>query len=173
MNRDDRLDLSPSDCVPTPDCPSCGAGRVRTVETEANVPYGTGSDQVEIPTVVPLRVCELCGFSFLDAEGQTAEHDAVCRYLGLMTPSEIRSVRERHGLTQSQFAAVTGLGEATVSRWERGATVQNVANDRYLWLLRQSDNIERLFARGAKQDVTDRTGFEGTSGRRGAGSHRA
>ena len=38
-------------------------------------------------------------------------------------------------MTKAAFAQVTGLGEATLSRWENGAVVQNRANDLYLRLL--------------------------------------
>jgi DNA-binding transcriptional regulator YiaG len=36
------------------------------------------------------------------------------------------------GLTQKQFAHLLGVGEATVSRWETGAQIQQRAMDRFL-----------------------------------------
>ena len=38
-------------------------------------------------------------------------------------------------MSRATFADVTGLGEATLGRWENGAVIQNRANDRYLRLL--------------------------------------
>ena len=55
--------------------------------------------------------------------------------LGLLTPEEIRQLRERMGLTQSQPLQISGIGEATISRWERGRLLQNRAMDNYLRLL--------------------------------------
>ena len=52
----------------------------------------------------------------------------------LLTPDEIRDGREKLGLTQKQFANLLGVGEATVSRWETGAQVQQRAMDRFVRL---------------------------------------
>jgi putative zinc finger/helix-turn-helix YgiT family protein len=52
----------------------------------------------------------------------------------LLSPEEIRRSREKLGLTQKQFAALLGVGEATVSRWETGAQIQQRAMDRFLRL---------------------------------------
>ena len=72
------------------------------------------------------------------------EHDAVCRHLGRMTPEEVASVRERGGFSQAEFAKLTRLGEATISRWERGALIQNAANDQLLYLLQFPHNVAAL-----------------------------
>ena len=53
-------------------------------------------------------------------------------------------MRERRGLTRAQFAELTGLGVASLNRWENGSSVQSVANDRYLRLLALSDGLSRL-----------------------------
>ncbi len=47
-------------------------------------------------------------------------------------------------MTRGAFAQVTGLGEATLSRWEKGILVQNRANDRYLRLLNTPWAIKKL-----------------------------
>ena len=60
------------------------------------------------------------------------------------TPTEIRTIRERHGLTQQAFASLTGLGLATVWRWEKGMYTQNKSLDRFLYLLTFPENMERL-----------------------------
>jgi putative zinc finger/helix-turn-helix YgiT family protein len=54
------------------------------------------------------------------------------RAAGLLAPEEIRQGREKLGLTQKQFANLLGVGEATVSRWETGAQIQQCAMDRFL-----------------------------------------
>jgi len=59
-----------------------------------------------------------------------------------MTPSQIVKLRELHNLSQSQFADASGLGVATLSRWERGVVVQNQAYDNYLFLLGFGENLE-------------------------------
>jgi DNA-binding transcriptional regulator YiaG len=97
---------------------------------------------------VPLRTCTKCGFEYFDEEAEDARHAAVCRHLGVQTPAEIEALRKKYGLSRVEFADLTQLGEATIARWERGALIQNAANDRYLYLLRWEENIERLGGKG-------------------------
>ena len=47
-------------------------------------------------------------------------------------------------MTRAEFARLSGLGEATLARWEKGLVTQNRANDRYLRLLAAPGGIERL-----------------------------
>lgn len=74
------------------------------------------------------------------------QHEAVCKHLGVMTPGQIRQLRVNLGLSRTQLARLTGLGEATIARWERGSLIQNEANDRFLKLLAHKENIRRLKA---------------------------
>ena len=47
-------------------------------------------------------------------------------------------------MTRARFAQVTGLGEASLNRWENGLTVQTHANDRYLRLLARPGIMRQL-----------------------------
>ena len=71
-------------------------------------------------------------------------HEAVCKHLGVLGPTEVRAIRERHGLTQETFARITGLKEATLDKWENGAEIQGRANENYLRLLEFPENLLRL-----------------------------
>lgn len=126
------------------ECPECGSKGVSTTSTEQIIHYGQGADAAKFKAIVPLRTCEQCGFQFLDKEGQQARHEAVCRHLRVMPPAQIRALRDYLQLSRDEFARLTGLGEATIGRWERGALIQNIANDRYLRLVGSEGNIERL-----------------------------
>jgi putative zinc finger/helix-turn-helix YgiT family protein len=55
---------------------------------------------------------------------------------GLLTADEIRSLRERFGLTQAELARLLRLGQNTLSRWEAGRHVQTAALDVLLRILR-------------------------------------
>jgi putative zinc finger/helix-turn-helix YgiT family protein len=55
---------------------------------------------------------------------------------GLLTADEIRSLRERFGLTQAELARLLRLGQNTLSRWEAGRNVQTAAMDMLLRVLR-------------------------------------
>ena len=52
-------------------------------------------------------------------------------------------------MTRLGFAELTKFGEATLGRWERGALIQNAANDQFLYLLRFAENVDRLRTRNA------------------------
>ncbi|MBI5863390.1 MAG: type II toxin-antitoxin system MqsA family antitoxin [Planctomycetes bacterium] len=57
------------------------------------------------------------------------------RQLGLLTPNEIRSGRERLGRTQQELQELLGLGGNTLSRWESGRVYQSWALDTLLRLV--------------------------------------
>jgi putative zinc finger/helix-turn-helix YgiT family protein len=116
-------------------CPECGSGPVKSLPHVQTFPYGQGSDFVELSATVPLRVCTQCGFEYLDDAAELLRHEAVCRHLDVLTPSEIRAIRESYSLSRTRFARITKLGEATVARWERGEVIQNAALDEYLRLI--------------------------------------
>jgi putative zinc finger/helix-turn-helix YgiT family protein len=55
---------------------------------------------------------------------------------GLLTADEIRSIRERHDLTQGEMARLLRLGSNTISRWEAGRNVQTASMDVLLRMIR-------------------------------------
>ena len=126
-------------------CPECGSRRVESTEKQHKFLYGTEADKVELSAKVPVRKCEDCGFSFFDHVFEEICHNVVCRHLGVMTPTQIKDLRNLYNLTQAQFSEFTKLGEATLSRWERGAIIQNQAYDNYLYLLGFKENHKRIY----------------------------
>jgi putative zinc finger/helix-turn-helix YgiT family protein len=125
-------------------CPRCEKGPITSRPHDERLPFGEGDDQVLLTATVPLRRCETCGLEYFDDEAEVARHRAVCAHLGVMEPERIRALRERYGLSRAAFARLTGLGEATLARWEHGSLIQNVANDRFLRLLEVAENFARL-----------------------------
>ncbi|HEY7315760.1 MAG TPA: type II toxin-antitoxin system MqsA family antitoxin [Gemmataceae bacterium] len=119
-----------------PRCPVCGKGRLKSEIATERFPYEGDRGPILIEAKdVPIQVCEACGETFSGPEAARLRHEAICRALRLLTPDEIKSLRERLGKTQQEFAVLTGIGEATISRWERGRLLQNRANDNFLRLL--------------------------------------
>lgn len=117
------------------ECPQCGKDVLTTYWHHDTFKYGTGDSAVTLEVDLPVRNCDSCDIQFLDHVGERLRHEAVCRHLGLLSPTEILGIRKTYGMSRSAFAEITGLGEATLSRWENGAGIQNPANDRYLRLL--------------------------------------
>ena len=80
--------------------------------------------------------CERCGGIVFSAKS-LKEHDALlwneCRKLeGLLSPEEIKTLRESLGLTQKEFEALLGVSLPTVSRWETGKAVQSKMADNFI-----------------------------------------
>ena len=118
-------------------CPLCDSSSVETFQHFHEFKYGSDDSAVTLRVEsLPVRHCTACDLEFIDHEGERLQHEAVCRHLRVLTPAEVRGVRERHGMTRAAFAEATGLGEATLGRWESGALIQNRANDFYLRLVR-------------------------------------
>ena len=129
---------------PKRECPLCGDDSVTTEWSRDSFEYGTADSAVVLEVDLPVRRCSACDIDFLDHEGELRRHEAVCRHLGVLSPTEISGLRKGLGMSRAAFAELTGLGEATLGRWENGAVIQNRANDRYLRLLSLPGLIGRL-----------------------------
>jgi putative zinc finger/helix-turn-helix YgiT family protein len=121
-------------------CPACHEGWLKFITVTERIFHE--EDGVRLPVIiknVPLEKCTNCGETFRGPEAARLHHEAVCRTFGFLSPREITDLREKSlRLTQEEFAQLTGIGLATISRWERGRLIQNRAMDRYLRLLRDN-----------------------------------
>jgi len=138
-------------------CFECDAP-VRTEWHHHTFRYGADDSAVDLTVRIPVEVCGTCGFASTGHKAEKLRHEAVCAHLGVLTPREIRAIRKRHRLSRAAFAELTGLGEATLHRWENGILTQKRANDNYLRLLQSADNYWTLRQLGVKagQDTTSR-----------------
>lgn len=110
-------------------CVDCGKGRMRRKLTPVRHEIRGISFEVE-DTV---NVCDVCGFITIPWD-RLRDHgrlvDATYRRLaGILTKEEIRESRRRLGLSQREFAAYLGVGEASVKRWERGVLPDKSSSD--------------------------------------------
>ena len=123
-------------------CDQCGARGVRSSWKDEKFFYGEGSDVVELSARVPVWTCEQCGFGYTDGEAEEAKHEAVCNHLRVLPPAKIRFIRECYGLTQAEFARLTGFGVASMAKcWETGALIQGQAANRFLRLLAEDKSL--------------------------------
>jgi DNA-binding transcriptional regulator YiaG len=126
-------------------CADCGSHRSEINFVDDIFDYGTGNDVVHLTATVPIRVCMDCDEEYLTEEGAVARHNAICKHLNLLNPAELKEAREVRGLTKVGLAEISGLGVASISRWESGQNLQTKANDNYLRLLlgkQITDNFE-------------------------------
>lgn len=126
------------------ECFSCGAtGLIRRIEHQ-QFTYGDGPEKVVLTAEVPVWSCVACEEEFTGEEAETARHFAVCEHLGVLTPYEIKQIREVNTLTQEEFASLSDIGIASIKRWESGASIQSRSFDKFLRLLRFPENVRRL-----------------------------
>ena len=136
-------------------CASCGSGRVVTRKEIMRFPHRTQNTKVELQACVTVYKCRDCNFEYTDREADELCHDAVCRYRNVMTPSEIRRIRKNLNISANELSRRTGIGVASINRWENGALIQSAAMDGFLYLLGNPANMEALIARryGAMENI--------------------
>jgi putative zinc finger/helix-turn-helix YgiT family protein len=126
-------------------CGKCGhrAMALATVRYATTIEHDGRAYAVEIPAL-SVPQCGNCQAISIDDDADQQISAAFRREARLLAPEEIRQGREKLGLTQKQFASLLGVGEATVSRWETGAQVQQRAMDRFLRVCLVSPAVVKL-----------------------------
>lgn len=136
--------------LPDDACPACGATmteRRRTLQLPIN------GEEVSVPEAAHLS-CPECNEVVLRRDhARSLRTSALSRYRtkhDLLSGEEIRAIRERYGLTQTQLASLLRLGGNTLSRWESDRNVQTAALDVLLRLIRDVPaSLEYLSRRAA------------------------
>lgn len=126
-------------------CPVC-EGHLEGISQKREVRIGTRSTWIRDQF---LR-CTGCEEEFylpgqMDAT-LTRAAEALRKEEGLLTPSEVRAVRLRYGLSQQAFERLLGVGPKTVVRWEKGTVFQNHATDSLLRVLDRFPEVARYLA---------------------------
>lgn len=103
-------------------------------------------------------VCPVCGKEFTTLEvadkSQKKAYQIYRKSKGLLSPEEIKGIRQKYGLSQGLFARILGFGEKTITRYENGYLpdpaqsnlIMLVANENsflILWNLRKAQFTEK------------------------------
>jgi putative zinc finger/helix-turn-helix YgiT family protein len=108
-------------------------------ETRGRLKLPINGEEIPVPAAAHLK-CPKCGEIILRFQDAKRLHeDAIAIYRrkhGLLSADEIRAIRERFDLKQTDLARLLRLGANTVSRWESGRNVQIAAMDTLLRLIR-------------------------------------
>ena len=128
-------------------CANCD--EIREVRTERRrETYPVRGEPVEVEAEV--LVCTACGRMVFDrAQDERTLRAAYGLYRqrhGLLKPEEIRSLRERYGLSQRSLARLLGWGLVTIQRYEQGA-LQEPAHDQVLRNLEDPHKVLELLER--------------------------
>lgn len=120
-------------------CPVCNIGFLETVTSDYSTVIKDGQQEVVI-TVSNLKreKCPSCNEEFLGPEALKIIEDAKYKQLGLLTPDELKMIREKLGLTQGQISSLLCVGKKSYFRWENGLSIQNKSIDRYIRLVNEN-----------------------------------
>lgn len=142
-------------------CFECGA----TVEPRIEERTGTLPVRGEDTEVLArVAVCPQCGADMsveeLDDATLVAAFNLYRQRHGLMTPEEMRGLRERYGLGVRPFSLLLGWGEITLHRYEAGS-LQDAAHEATLRLAENPANLRVLLtANGHKLTTRQRARLE-------------
>jgi putative zinc finger/helix-turn-helix YgiT family protein len=118
-------------------CPECGQGQLLSLTRTEEFDFELGDETVKVHAEnVPVEKCDKCGEVMSGPAAAKVRHEAICRAAGLLTPSEIKTIRDKFGWSQQQLADLTSFGVATISRWERGRLLPNRSNNKVLQAIR-------------------------------------
>lgn len=147
-------------------CEYCDHFRPSHVE-EREETYEVRGESITVRA--PLRVCDVCGNVMADEELDGAllakAYTEYRRRHGLLTPEEIRAIREKYNLSQDAAARLLGWSPATFARYESGA-LQDFAHDELLRRMRDDEKwVRDLYRRnGHRLTARQRTRLEAALG---------
>ncbi|MCM3118436.1 DUF4065 domain-containing protein [Neobacillus sp. MER 74] len=135
-------------------CETCGCER-DVVILERNANYTFRKEPFEI--VERYMECSVCHDDVYDEEtaNETLQQlSQLYQNKHSFTFEEIKKIRKATGLTQSQFAKVLKMGEATIKRYESGASMPDGTQLGILKMLKKSPNLILRFFEENKDGLT-------------------
>ncbi|ADD03324.1 transcriptional regulator, XRE family [Thermoanaerobacter italicus Ab9] len=125
-------------------CPVCGKEQETKVIEKEEVSNVRGD---EIKALARIRVCSVCGEELFDEELEEENiqrvYDIYRKKHGILSPEEIKRIRESYGLSQRAFAKLLGIGEASIARYETGALPEKSLSN-MIMLLKDPKNMQKL-----------------------------
>ncbi|WP_052329942.1 type II toxin-antitoxin system MqsA family antitoxin [Thermicanus aegyptius] len=101
--------------------------------------------------------CNLCEKIIPDRKMQERNYDRLYseyrRRKNLLTPDEIKQIREMYGLSQRQLSKALGWSHATLSRYENGV-LQSINHNSEMALLKEPFNMLRILEKN-KSNLTE------------------
>lgn len=123
-------------------CDTCDEFIDNFIENKTRITHKIRDEEITLDMILPF--CPKCGEQLCDVETDEIHYNyALNEYRkrkGLLSPEEIKSIRESYGLSQRAFSRALGLGEPTINRYELGA-LQDTAYNSLLLLVREPQNM--------------------------------
>lgn len=125
-------------------CNNCDDYREFDVINRREV-YVVKDTEIEIDAKV--SICKICGAELfnevLDEENFEKAYSIYRRNQGLLSPIEIKAIREMYGLSQRGFSKILRWSDVTMNRYEMGAIPDRPHNNTLL-LLKKPTNMEEI-----------------------------
>ena len=129
-------------------CPICEEGNLSEEVSKDKVDYKGETAELDLH----FSVCDSCGSEQVNVQQSRMNKRYMVAFKkkvdGLLTGSEVKSVREKLGLTQSDAAKIFGGGPVAFSKYESDDVTQSEAMDR---LLRVAEEVPGVFDYLAKR----------------------
>lgn len=131
-------------------CSSCGENAVQ----ERVVPLAFEHNGQHLEISDRHMFCERCGnISYIGK--QISEHEfaiaaAIRATEGLLSAEELRRVRSKYRLKQTDMEQMLSTGPKTWTRWERGKVPQSKAADKLIRLIAEDPDVARSLMEQAK-----------------------
>lgn len=139
-------------------CPLCEEGHTTLHYAQTEVEYAGKKGVIE----TQLRRCDVCESELVgDVEGRANKRAMIAfrkTVDGLLTGEEIRAIRDKYRLTQTQAAQLFGGGPVAFSKYENDDVAHSDAMDNLLRLVMQSEEAfwELVALKGMTQALPPR-----------------
>jgi len=128
-------------------CDYCGK-EVDVLLYQAKDTYKVKGEDITID--VTICKCSCCGediwVSDVDNNNLRTAYNEYRKKHQLLTPDQIKGIREKYGLSQVSFAKLLGFGEKTIARYENGS-IQDEAHNNLMMLVDEPQNLKKLYDR--------------------------
>ena len=98
-----------------------------------------------VNVTIETRYCCQCGHAVWDEEiekkNEKIVFDAYRAINNFLSPSEIKSIRQKIGISQATFSRLLGFGEKTIARYENGAP-QDAAHNLLIKFMQERRNVQ-------------------------------
>ena len=133
-------------------CVACGQATL----AERVVPFEFRHGQKTATIQDCQTVCGTCGTVSYVGEQASRHELAVAAQIremdGLLSPEELRNIRQKYALRQTDLEAMLSVGPKTWTRWERGKVPQSKAADTLIRVLATNPEVARDLMQGAGID---------------------
>ena len=106
-----------------------------------------GKEQVPVDVEEWIGYCKQCGAPVLPSKywglNDIIIYDEYRRKVGLLTSEEIKSIRKKRGMSQTELAKFIHCGEKNIARYERG-TVQDPVFDYLIRLVNDDKAYQEM-----------------------------